>query len=138
MSGSQRNSFFPWDHAGPSSSAGGAPFSAYGSDGVSGLRPGSKRGSSVGSIRDSLLPPGGSTVLHSPIDLGFRSSQTGGEDFQFNGETIISLTDCAWLLNPSIVPEEETQEESQQSNVLTLEKNSFNFLERVATLIGFA
>ncbi|KAI1797908.1 hypothetical protein LXA43DRAFT_969106 [Ganoderma leucocontextum] len=112
ISGSQRSSFFPWDYAGPSSSAGGGPFSAYGSDGLSGLRPGSKRGSSVGSRRDSLLlPPGGSTVLHSPIDLGLRNSQTGGEDFQFT------------------VPEEETQEESQQSNVLTLEKNSFNFLE---------
>ncbi|PIL31935.1 hypothetical protein GSI_06639 [Ganoderma sinense ZZ0214-1] len=116
ISGSQRSSFFPWDHAGPSSSAGGGPFSAYGSDGFSGLRPGSKRGSSVGSLRDSLLlPPGGSTILHSPIDLGLRSSQTGGEDFQFN------------------VGEEETQEESQQSNVLALEKNSFNFLERVVT-----
>ncbi|EJF66721.1 hypothetical protein DICSQDRAFT_151165 [Dichomitus squalens LYAD-421 SS1] len=110
ISGSQRSAFFPWDHAGPSSSAGGAPFSVYGSDGLSGLRPGRKRVSSASSRRESLLlPPGGNTVPPSPMDLGLRSSQIG-EDFQFN------------------IPE-ETQEESQQSTVLTLEKNSFNFLE---------
>ncbi|KAI0639429.1 Rec8 like protein-domain-containing protein [Trametes polyzona] len=109
MSASQRSTFFPWDHAGPSSSVAGAPFDFDGSDGLSALRPASRRGYSVGSRRDSLLLPGGGTVPPSPVVL--RSSQIGGEDFQFT------------------VPEEEVLEESQQSNVLTLERNSLNFLE---------
>ncbi|RPD82524.1 hypothetical protein L226DRAFT_565089 [Lentinus tigrinus ALCF2SS1-7] len=108
ISGSQRSGFFPWDHAGPSSSVGGAAFGVDGSDVFSAMRPASRRGSSLG--RDSFLVPGGGTVPPSPINFGLGSSQIGGEDFQFN------------------VPAEETNEESQQS-VLTLEKNSFNFLE---------
>ncbi|KAI0801231.1 Rec8 like protein-domain-containing protein [Fomes fomentarius] len=113
MSASQRSSFFPWDHAGPSSSVGGAAFGIDGSDILSAMRPASKRGSSLGSRRESFLLPGGGGVPSSPADFGLRNSQIGGEDFLFN------------------VPEEETHpgEESQQSNALTLEKNSFNFLE---------
>ncbi|EIW64648.1 uncharacterized protein TRAVEDRAFT_42055 [Trametes versicolor FP-101664 SS1] len=112
VSASQRSAFFPWDHAGASSSVAGAPFDFDGSDGFSALRPASKRGVSVGSRRDSLmLPGGGMSVPPSPADLGLRNSLAGGEDFQFN------------------VPEEEVIEESQQSNILTLERNSFNFLE---------
>ncbi|KAI0651884.1 Rec8 like protein-domain-containing protein [Trametes meyenii] len=111
VSASQRTTVFPWDHAGPSSSAAGAVYDLDGSDAFSALRPASKRGNSIGSRRDSLLLPGGGTVPPSPADLGLKSSQIGGEDFQFT------------------VPEEETLEESQQSNVLTLERNSFNFLE---------
>ncbi|KAI0724582.1 hypothetical protein C8T65DRAFT_704409 [Cerioporus squamosus] len=107
ISGSQRSGFYPWDHAGPSSSVGGGAFAVDGSDVFSAMRPASKRGSSLG--RDSFLVPGGGTVPPSPINFGLGNSQLGGEDFQFN------------------VPE-ETNEESQQS-VLTLEKNSFNFLE---------
>lgn len=43
-------------------------------------------------MRNSLLlPPGGSTALHSPIGYGPRSSQIGGEDFEFNGEMVVSL-----------------------------------------------
>ncbi|KAH9858181.1 Rec8 like protein-domain-containing protein [Lenzites betulinus] len=109
LSASQRTTFFPWDHAGPSSSVAGAPFDFDGSDGLSALRPVSKRGNSIGSKRDSLLLPGGGTVPPSPADLGLRNSHIGGEDFQFD------------------VPEEEVVEESQE--VLTLERNSFNFLE---------
>ncbi|KAI0669869.1 Rec8 like protein-domain-containing protein [Trametes maxima] len=111
VSASQRSAVFPWDHAGPSSSVAGAAYDLDGSDAFSVLRPASKRGNSIGSRRDSLLLPGGGTVPPSPADLGLRSSQIGGEDFRFN------------------VPEEEALEESQQSNVLTLERNSFNFLE---------
>ncbi|KAI0825105.1 Rec8 like protein-domain-containing protein [Trametes gibbosa] len=109
VSASQRTTFFPWDHAGPSSSVAGAPFEFDGSDGFSALRPASKRGNSIGSKRDSLLLPCGGTVPPSPADLGLRSSQIGGEDFQFD------------------LPEEEAVEESQE--VLTLERNSSNFLE---------
>ncbi|KAI0756960.1 Rec8 like protein-domain-containing protein [Daedaleopsis nitida] len=111
ISGSQRSGFFPWDHAGPSSSVGGAGFGVDGSDIFSGIRPASKRGGSLGSRRESYMIPGG-TVPPSPVDFGLRVSQLGGDDFEFN------------------VPDEEAQlEESQQSNVLTLEKNSSNFLE---------
>ncbi|KAI0363909.1 hypothetical protein BV20DRAFT_65414 [Pilatotrama ljubarskyi] len=110
-SASQRSTFFPWDHAGPSSSVPGAAYDLGGSDVFSALRPVSKRGISIGSRRESSLLPGGGPVPASPADLGLRSSQIGGEDFQFN------------------VPDDEVLEESQQSNVLTLERNSFNFLE---------
>ncbi|KAI0655106.1 Rec8 like protein-domain-containing protein [Cubamyces menziesii] len=113
VSASQRSTFFPWDHAGPSSSVAGAPYDFDGSDAFSALRPVSKRGVSVGSRRESFRLSGIGNVPPSPASIGLRSSQVGGEDFQFN------------------VPEEEPVEESQQSNVLTLERNSFNFLEYV-------
>ena len=87
ISGSQRSAFFPWDHAGPSSSAGGAPFSIYGSDGLSGRRPASKRASSASSRRESLLFPPGGIIPPSPIELGLRSSQVPEEDFHFDGRT---------------------------------------------------
>lgn len=86
VSASQRSTFFPWDHAGPSSSVAGAPFDFDGSDVFSALRPVSKRGNSVGSRRESLMLPGGGTVPPSPADLGPRNSLVGGEDFQFNGQ----------------------------------------------------
>ncbi|KAI0335243.1 hypothetical protein GY45DRAFT_1268246 [Cubamyces sp. BRFM 1775] len=113
VSASQRSTFFPWDHAGPSSSVAGAPYDFDGSDAFSALRPASRRGVSVGSRRESFRLSGIGNVPPSPASVGLRSSQIGGEDFQFN------------------VPEEEPVEESQQSNVLTLERNSFNFLEYV-------
>ena len=133
ISGSQRSGLFPWDHAGPSSSVGGIAFGVDGSDVFSGIRPASRRGSSFG--RDSFLVPGGGTVPPSPINFGLGSSQIGGEDFQFNGMSsdYSCKNECPthhWQLY--IVPPgpDETNEESQQS-VLTLEKNSFNFLECV-------
>ncbi|KAI0778213.1 Rec8 like protein-domain-containing protein [Trametes elegans] len=112
VSASQRSAFFPWDHAGPSSSVAGALYDlGDGSDVFSARRPSSRRGHSVGSKRESFLFPVGGSVPPSPGALGLRTSGIGAEDFQFN------------------VPEEEVNEESQQSNVLTLERNSFNFLE---------
>ncbi|OSD03409.1 hypothetical protein PYCCODRAFT_1466798 [Trametes coccinea BRFM310] len=111
-SASQRSAFFPWDHAGPSSSAVGVAYEFDGSDAYSALRSASKRGHSIGSRRESLLLPGAGAIPPSPASMGLRSSQIGGEDFQFN------------------VPEEQgAVEESQQSGILTLERNSFNFLE---------
>ncbi|KAH9898372.1 Rec8 like protein-domain-containing protein [Cubamyces lactineus] len=110
VSASQRSTFFPWDHAGPSSSVAGAPYDFDGSDAFSALRPVSKRGVSVGSRRESFRLSGVGNIPPSPASVGLRSSQIGGDDFQFN------------------IPEEEP---AQQSNVLTLERNSFNFLEYV-------
>ncbi len=133
MSASQRSSFFPWDHAGPSSSVGGAALGIYGSDILSALHPASKRGGSLGSRRESFLLPGGGGVPSSPADFGLRNSQIGGEDFLFNGASAlkISIPVCR-LTCVLVVPEEEMHgEESQQSNALALEKNSFNFLEYV-------
>ena len=83
-SGSQRSGLFPWDHAGPSSSVGGA-FGVDGSDVFSILRPASKRGSSLGSRRESLIFPGGGNVPSSPMEFGFKNSRLDGEDFHFNG-----------------------------------------------------
>ncbi|CDO71589.1 hypothetical protein BN946_scf184911.g59, partial [Trametes cinnabarina] len=115
-SASQRSGFFPWDHAGPSSSAAGPAYDFDGSDVYSALRSASKRGHSIGSRRESLLISGAGVIPASPASLGLRSSQIGGEDFQFKGG------------NP--VPDEEGfVEESQQSGILTLERNSSNFLE---------
>ncbi|KAI8995657.1 Rec8 like protein-domain-containing protein [Trametes punicea] len=113
VSASQRSAFFPWDHAGPSSSVAGAAYDLGGSDVFSAARPASRRGNSIGSRRESTLLLGGGIIPPSPpASMGLRSSQIGVEDFQFN------------------VPEEEgVFEESQQSNILTLERNSFNFLE---------
>ena len=85
ISGSQRSGFFPWDHAGPSSSVDGVAFGGDGSDIFSAMRPASKRGSSLGSRRESFLVPGGGGVPSSPIEFGHRHSQIGGEDFQFDG-----------------------------------------------------
>ncbi|KAL7285330.1 hypothetical protein ACG7TL_000425 [Trametes sanguinea] len=124
-SASQRSAFFPWDHAGPSSSAVGVAYEFDGSDAYSALRSASKRGHSIGSRRESLLLPGAGAIPPSPASMGLRSSQVGGEDFQFNAHR------TTWqVIDMDVVPEEQgAVEESQQSGILTLERNSFNFLE---------
>ena len=86
VSASQRSTFFPWDHAGPSSSVAGAPYDFDGSDAFSALRPVSKRGVSVGSRRESFRLSGVGNIPPSPASVGLRSSHIGGEDFQFNSE----------------------------------------------------
>ena len=83
ISGSQRSGFFPWDHAGPSSSAGGAFGGA--SDVFSALRSASKRGGSIASHRDSFVGLGGLNVPSSPMEFGFRDTHLGADDFQFKG-----------------------------------------------------
>ncbi|PSS37763.1 hypothetical protein PHLCEN_2v456 [Hermanssonia centrifuga] len=106
VSASQRSNLFPWDHAGASSSVTGVAFGAGASDRVSlGSR---KRASSV---RESPF-----RIAGSPASFGLRSSQAGlGADaFEFQD-----------------VAEDPAALESQQSDasVLTLERNSFNFME---------
>ncbi|KAI0068210.1 hypothetical protein BV25DRAFT_1911222 [Artomyces pyxidatus] len=124
VSGSQKSSLFPWDNAGPSSSViGGAAFDP-GSDRVSiGHAEVRIRGSSAGRTkRDSSLGPSqfGSTVGgpgFSPGAFGRFGSQIDGDNFEFDV--------------PADVPSHAPVEESQQSdlNLVTLERNSFNFLE---------
>ncbi|KAH9944356.1 uncharacterized protein BXZ73DRAFT_87270 [Epithele typhae] len=111
ISGSQRSALFPWDHAGPSSSVGGGAGDAW--------KSASKRNSSHGSRRESFAIPADSNIHSSPVNFDFRSSVAGGDDFHFN------------------VPDAlDGPEESQQSNILTLEKNSFNYLEYVKMQIS--
>ncbi|EPT04358.1 hypothetical protein FOMPIDRAFT_1058151 [Fomitopsis schrenkii] len=109
VSGSQRSALFPWDNAGASSSAAGGPLgSARGSIARADTR---LRGSSLSSRHASPLP--GGRILESPADFGVRGSLSG-EGFEFD------------------VPGEGSMaNESQMSdmNVLTLERNSYNFLE---------
>ncbi|KAF8905571.1 Rec8 like protein-domain-containing protein [Gymnopilus junonius] len=116
--GSQRSSFFPWDNAGPSSSSGNIPLPEVdpGVDKVD-MRLGSassfsRRDSPIaGSHRESLQAI---AISFSPVPGG-RGSQVFGEDFAFEVEAV----------------PEETQQETQRSetNLLSLERNSHNFLE---------
>ncbi|KAI0052884.1 hypothetical protein FA95DRAFT_1553180 [Auriscalpium vulgare] len=122
-SGSQKSSLFPWDNAGPSSSVNGGAAFDLGSDRVSiGHSEVRIRGSSLGrSKRDSSLIPSqiGSTVGgigFSPGAFGKVGTQIEGENFEFD------------------VPAEgpsQAEADTQQSdlNLVTLERNSFNFLE---------
>ncbi|KAJ3790980.1 Rec8 like protein-domain-containing protein [Lentinula aff. detonsa] len=118
--GSQKSSLFPWDNAGagPSSSIDGA---GGGSDRISIDRAEVRiRGSSFSRRESSLVPSqNGSTGIRgiSPGDIGIRGSQVVGEDFVFSGESLTMNTN--------------TQLDSQKSdlNLITLERNSFNFLE---------
>ncbi|KII94383.1 hypothetical protein PLICRDRAFT_425757 [Plicaturopsis crispa FD-325 SS-3] len=122
VQGSQRSSLFPWDHAGASSSDG-AAFDIPGSGSarisidraevrLRRSRSGSRRASS---IVPSHIGSGMGGVAFSPATLG-KGSQLDGEDFVFDvpgeGDKSVNL-------------------ESQQSdvNLITLERNSFNFLE---------
>jgi len=121
VNGSQRSSLFPWDNAGASSSNGNAADAGL---------PGSEnfvehvdvrlRSNSL-SHRDSSIVPSqrGSIVIggigFSPV-LSGRGSQVIGElDFAFEVENV----------------PEEPQQETQKSdlNLITLERNSYNFLE---------
>ncbi|KAJ3863071.1 Rec8 like protein-domain-containing protein [Lentinula novae-zelandiae] len=111
--GSQRSSLFPWDNAGAGPSSSVDAFGG-GSDRVSIDRAEIRiRGSSFSRRESSLVPSqNGSTGIRgiSPGDIGIRGSQVIGEDFTMNTNTQI---------------------DSQKSdlNLITLERNSFNFLE---------
>ncbi|KAI3622725.1 rad21 rec8 n terminal domain protein [Moniliophthora roreri] len=121
LTGSQLSSLFPWDNAGAdiSSSVGGA--FGGGSDRVA-FDPAEVkiRGSSVSKREGSLpLSQNGSITAArgiSPGDFG-RNSQVFGEDFE---------------LRVDEVPTNQ-QSDTQRSdlNLVTLERNSFNFLEYV-------
>ncbi|KAJ3883395.1 Rec8 like protein-domain-containing protein [Lentinula edodes] len=111
--GSQRSSLFPWDNAGAGPSSSVDAFGG-GSDRVSIDRAEIRiRGSSFSRRESSLVPSqNGSTGIRgiSPGEIRIRGSQVIGEDFTMNTNTQI---------------------DSQKSdlNLITLERNSFNFLE---------
>lgn len=130
--GSQK-SMFPWDNAGASSSAGGQMFS----DQVDithadiGLRstPLSRRGSPLLRRSRSGSVLAGISML-SPA-AGAHSSQVSGEDLVGDGE-LVNLEQTGGTLTASGVDNiRDGAEDSQRSEVtlVTLEKNSFNFLE---------
>ncbi|KAF9044550.1 hypothetical protein BDZ89DRAFT_1059027 [Hymenopellis radicata] len=115
QSQSQKSSLFPWDNAGFLSSSSGVGLPEGGSDRVNVERADVRiRGSSVSRTReDSLVPSqSGSGVAMSP---GFDKGLQMGEDYRFEVEA----------------GEDRSQIESQKSdmNLITLERNSFNFLE---------
>ncbi|KAJ7492632.1 Rec8 like protein-domain-containing protein [Mycena latifolia] len=118
-SGSQRSSLFPWDNAGggSSSAAGGGPM---GSDRISVDRAEVRmRGSSLSRRESSLIPSqGGSGMDALEFSPGFgKSSQAVEEDYAFEVDNLPS--------NSAL--------DSQRSdlNLITLERNSYNFLEWV-------
>jgi len=118
-SGSQRSSLFPWDNAGGGSSSA-AEFGPMGSDRISVDRADIRmRGSSL-TRRDSSLAPSqsGSALDGLEFSPGFaKSSQALGEDYAFDVDN-----------QPN-----QSALDSQRSdmNLITLERNSFNFLEYV-------
>ncbi|KAJ7092714.1 Rec8 like protein-domain-containing protein [Mycena epipterygia] len=119
-SGSQRSSLFPWDNAGGGSSSV-AGFGPMGSDHISVDRAEVRmRGSPLSRRESSLIPSQrGSAVLDVlEFSPGFaKSSQAVGEDYEFDVDN---------MPNNSVF-------DSQRSdmNLITLERNSFNFLEYV-------
>ncbi|KAJ7125591.1 Rec8 like protein-domain-containing protein [Mycena crocata] len=120
-SGSQRSSLFPWDNAGGVSSSA-AGFGPMGSDRVSVDRAEIRmRGSPLSRRESSLVPSqvgsGADDVEFSP---GFaKGSQILGEDYAFDVENQHNNSHAAF--------------DSQRSdmNLITLERNSFNFLEYI-------
>ncbi|PBL01128.1 hypothetical protein ARMGADRAFT_412161 [Armillaria gallica] len=114
---SQRSSLFPWDNAGVFSSSSGGGGLADGSDRISVDRADIRmRGSSVSRRESSLIPSASATGLGLSPSVADRGSQVGA-DYRFE-----------------VDPEEgvhASQMESQKSdlNLVTLERNSFNFLE---------
>ncbi|KAJ7487587.1 hypothetical protein B0H11DRAFT_2408492 [Mycena galericulata] len=118
-SGSQRSSLFPWDNAGGGSSSAGG-FGPVGSDRVSVDRAEvAMRGSSLSRRESSLIPSqSGSALDILQFSPGFpKGSQAFGEDYAFDVDN---------QPNSAVV-------DSQRSdmNLITLERNSFNFLEYV-------
>ncbi|KAL1706223.1 Rec8 like protein-domain-containing protein [Schizophyllum commune] len=113
---SQRSSLFPWDHAGFMSSSGAPMLPGEASDKISvdqvSIRLPGGRNSSIGPRDGSLggsLPPsvagglGGSAIAFSPGPVG--------EDFRFDAQ------------------KEAFESQLTDANLITLERNSFNFLE---------
>ncbi|KAF8974045.1 hypothetical protein BDZ97DRAFT_1912480 [Flammula alnicola] len=122
MNGSQRSSLFPWDNAGPSSSTGNGPFPLPDDDHAVAQVDVRLRSISLSRRNSPLLSThrgsmlAAAVILSSPAAVG-RNSQIFGEDFVFDVEN-------------AAIPE-DTQQDTQKSdlNLITLERNSFNFLE---------
>ncbi|KAJ7783773.1 Rec8 like protein-domain-containing protein [Mycena maculata] len=120
-SGSQRSSLFPWDNAGGGSSSAGG-FGPASSDRISVDRAEvAIRGSSLSGRESSLVPSQSGSALNAlEFSPGFaKGSQAVGEDYAFDVDNQPPNNSAAF--------------DSQRSdmNLITLERNSFNFLEYV-------
>ncbi|KIL70844.1 hypothetical protein M378DRAFT_66503 [Amanita muscaria Koide BX008] len=121
---SQQSFMFPWDNAGPTSSAGGAPFGMSSNNQVLVEQADVRLRNSSRSRRESPISPSrpGSNLagdIFSPAPVG-RGSQGLAEDYQFDG--ILSVKSSA---RNSVVAETKQIEKQTQA----VEKNSLNFLE---------
>ncbi|KAF7347844.1 RNA cytidine acetyltransferase [Mycena venus] len=117
-SGSQRSSLFPWDNAGGGSSSD-PEIGPMGSDRVSVDRADIRmRGSSLSRRDSSLVPSQSGSVLDGlEFSPGFaKSSQALGEDYAFDVDN---------------QPQSAVDSQRSDMNLITLERNSFNFLEYV-------
>ncbi|KAH8100703.1 Rec8 like protein-domain-containing protein [Cristinia sonorae] len=113
ISASQRSAMFPWDNAGGmSSSVAGMPFDMAGSDRFSASLGRGRKGSSLGSRRESPMYP----APNSPANFNFGEPQMDGDGFEFN------LADG----NSRII---ESQQSDVNLNLMNLERHSFDFLE---------
>ena len=134
---SQRSSLFPWDHAGFMSSSGAPMLPGEGSDKISvdqvSIRLPGGRNNSIGprdgSLGGSLPPsvtggPGGSAIAFSPGPVG-EDFRFDGKDCSFVGEEEIDTIHCT----VDAVQKEAFESQLTDANLITLERNSFNFLE---------
>jgi meiotic recombination protein REC8, fungi type len=90
----------------------------------------------------SPLPPSRGGSLQLAPGFGFSPAQTGqnlfGEDFAFDGKKVAPCQSSTYH-NAAVVENapapEDTQQDTQKSdlNLISLERNSFNFLESVSS-----
>lgn len=123
---SQRSQLFPWHNAGVSSSVSGMGFALAGSDRRSFGRAGNRRRTGS-SNKESPLPAGPGS---SPASLGLNQYGTD-PDFDFERECVLGNQQKLPAYGDTSVPGDERANESQRSDasVLTLERNSLDFLE---------
>ncbi|KIK07004.1 hypothetical protein K443DRAFT_129571 [Laccaria amethystina LaAM-08-1] len=115
--GSQRSSLFPWDNAAASSSSENVPRNIQGSQDIQVDHVEVRlRGSSQSRRESSLIPSQLGSILAGPgLSPALGSQVFDGEDYGFNVDK---------------AAQEETQETQKSDlNLVTLERNSFNFLE---------
>ncbi|EDR15587.1 uncharacterized protein LACBIDRAFT_300643 [Laccaria bicolor S238N-H82] len=115
--GSQRSSLFPWDNAAASSSSGNVPHNIQGSQDIQVDHVEVRlRGSSQSRRESSLIPSQLGSILAGPgLSPALGSQVFDGEDYGFKVDK---------------AAQEETQETQKSDlNLVTLERNSFNFLE---------
>jgi hypothetical protein len=121
---SQKGALFPWDNAGASSSSGFA-FEFAGGTPIGGgdVRIDGRRSSRSPSQRE------GSVLAASPAQFRARNDRLSHDDFQFQCNNSVPSS-RTFAKRFGIVPPENSAIESQpETSLLTLERNSFNFLE---------
>lgn len=127
-SASQRSNMFPWDNAGVSSSISGVAFGGGGSDRLSLGRADTRLRRS-----SSLARGSGVGVPESPASFIPSGSHFETETFEFAGGWVHEAGDeaCHWLIYDIVPPEAASGIDTQATDlsVLSLERNSFNFLE---------